>query len=152
MRSPSGLDPGTSRGVAPTATMMVLASMRSGSPPKVGSTITWWLPSRRPRPEITRTPSFFKVSSMSSDWLFANASRRLFTASRSISILGCTATSSMEKVTPRLWAWATRWAASAVATRVLDGTTSVSTALPPMPLSSMRITSAPSCRPARAAS
>ena len=40
-----------------------------------------------------------------------------------------------------------RWAASAVAIKVLDGTTSVSTAAPPIPLRSMRVTSAPSCTP-----
>ena len=49
-------------------------------------------------------------------------------------------------------AWRNRIIASAVAISVFEGTTSVSTAEPPIPFSSMRVTLPPNCAATSAAS
>ncbi len=92
---------------------------------------------------------------MSSDcWRASARTRRLMTP-RLIAMSGRLARPAafgIENCTPRSPADAIASVASAVAMRVFDGTTSVSTAAPPTPTRSTSVTSAPSWAPASAAS
>ena len=83
--------------------------------------------------------------SMSSDWRSREASTRRLTAARSTR----TSSASCSPSSPESCVSAMT---SAVAIRVLDGTQSVSTAEPPIPSVSIRVTSPPSCWPTSAAS
>jgi len=77
MRSPSGCADGSSRGEAPTDTTSVSASMRSKSvPPASVETTTAPEPSRRPWPEMMRTPASSSDERMSSDCCRASESSR----------------------------------------------------------------------------
>ena len=104
--------------------------------------------SSRPCPEMMRTPASTSEARMSSDCWRASESRRLLTAPRLIAISGLSGLPSLPRAnscTPRSPARVIATAASAVAMSVLDGTTSVITAEPPMPARSTTVTSAPSC-------
>ena len=158
IRSPSGIAVGSLRGLAPVAMTVVSASISSKSCavlPRPVDTITLPGPSRRPSPMTTLTPACSRLRRMSSDcWLARSLSRR-FTARRSTETTGATCRPASFGTENRTPSRAMRWIAPiefAVAMRVFDGTTSVSTAEPPTPDRSTSVTSAPSCTPASAAS
>ncbi len=111
--------------------------------------------SSRPWPEMMRTPASMSEARISSDCWRASDSSRLLTAVRLIAISGLSGLPPSvlaNSWTPSSPAPAIATAASAVAMRVFDGTTSVMTAEPPMPARSTTVTSAPSWAAASAAS
>ena len=146
MRSPSGLAVGSSRGCAPTANRIASASTVC-SDPSGRDTWTVRLSTRRPSPMMMRTPARSKVVRISPDCSLARSSKRWLTTEKSV-----TAESSPSTWTPKVSACFTRRTASAVAIKVFDGTTSVSTAEPPMPARSTTVTLAPSWAAPMAAS
>jgi hypothetical protein len=91
---------------------------------------------------------------MSSDCWRASESRRLLTAARLIATSGLSGDplALREELHAQVGCLEIATAASAVAMRLLEGTTSVMTAAPPTPARSTSVTSAPSCAAASAAS
>ncbi len=149
IRSPSGGASGSVRGVAPTAISTVSASSTSPD----GSTTTRYGPASRPVPSTRRTPSRSSRSRMSADCARASSTTRWLTTARSArNWRRAVPSSSAADLMPSSAARSAMVIHSAVAIRVLDGTTSVSTAAPPSPCRSTSVTSAPARRAASAAS
>src|SRR6478735_7367071 len=121
-----------------------MVSASTVSVPSAVRTSIRWLSRSRPEPSMIRTPCFSRPSRISLDWLRARLRRRWLMCLRSACITGTKSPPSTSNFTPSSPASATRVIRSAVAMRVLEGTTSVSTAEPPSPARSITVTVAPS--------